>query len=72
LIALRSSGLSVTKSTISYHIKALVYAHLIEVRKEGRYYFYTLRRDILAMVLHSGSEELGVAEYEMPRAADGA
>jgi DNA-binding transcriptional ArsR family regulator len=60
----------VTKSTISYHIKALVHAHLIEVRKEGRYYFYTLRRDILAMVLHS--EELGVAEDEMPRAADGA
>jgi DNA-binding transcriptional ArsR family regulator len=64
--------LSVTKSTISYHIKTLMHAHLIEVRKEGRYYFYTLRRDILAMVLHSVSEELGVAEDEMPRAADDA
>jgi hypothetical protein len=47
-------------------------SHLIEVRKEGRYYFYALRRGIIAMVLHSVSEELGVAEDEMPRAADGA
>lgn len=62
--------LSVTKSTISYHIKALVHAHLIDVRKEGRYYFYTLRRDVLATVLDSVSEELGVTEDEIVRTAD--
>ena len=54
--------LSVTKSTISYHIKELVHAHLVDVRKEGRYYFYTLRRDVLATVLGSVSEDLGVTE----------
>jgi DNA-binding transcriptional ArsR family regulator len=35
--------LPVSKSTISYHIKILYHAHLIEVRKEGRYYFYKLQ-----------------------------
>jgi DNA-binding transcriptional ArsR family regulator len=52
--------LPVTKSTISYHIKALVHAHLIDVRKEGRYYFYTLRRDVLGTVIGSLSSELAV------------
>jgi DNA-binding transcriptional ArsR family regulator len=50
--------LPVTKSTISYHIKALVHAHLIHVRKEGRYYFYTLRRDMLTTVLSIMTTEL--------------
>lgn len=56
--------LPVTKSTISYHIKALVHAHLIDVRKEGRYYFYTLRRDVLGNVLDSLSSELAMNEAE--------
>jgi DNA-binding transcriptional ArsR family regulator len=38
--------LPITKSTISYHIKTLHQAQLIHVRKAGRYYFYTLRRDV--------------------------
>jgi DNA-binding transcriptional ArsR family regulator len=35
--------LPVSKSTISYHVKILYHAQLIEVRKEGRYYFYKLQ-----------------------------
>jgi ArsR family transcriptional regulator len=38
---------AVGKSTISYHVKALRSAGLITVRKEGRYYAYTLRRAII-------------------------
>jgi ArsR family transcriptional regulator, arsenate/arsenite/antimonite-responsive transcriptional repressor len=39
--------LPVTKSTISYHIKKLRAANLITVRKDGRNFYYTLRRDII-------------------------
>jgi DNA-binding transcriptional ArsR family regulator len=39
--------LPISKSTISYHIKILYQAGLIEVRKEGRYYFYRLRSDVI-------------------------
>jgi Helix-turn-helix domain len=56
--------LPVTKSTISYHIKALVHAHLIHVRKQGRYYFYTLRRDMLAIVVSIMTSELIDGEPE--------
>src|SRR5712692_1312628 len=38
--------LPISKSTISYHIKILYHAHLIEIRKSGRYYFYKLRREV--------------------------
>jgi DNA-binding transcriptional ArsR family regulator len=43
--------LPVSKPTISYHTKILHHAGLISVRKEGRNYFYTLRRDVLHQVL---------------------
>lgn len=39
--------LPITKSTISYHVKFLRAARLIDVRKAGRNYFYTLRTDVL-------------------------
>jgi DNA-binding transcriptional ArsR family regulator len=39
--------LPVSKPTISYHTKILQQAGLISVRKEGRNYFYALRRDVL-------------------------
>jgi len=39
--------LPVSKPTISYHTKILQQAGLISVRKEGRNYFYALRRDAL-------------------------
>jgi DNA-binding transcriptional ArsR family regulator len=35
----------ISKSTISYHVKALRQAGLIRVRKEGKYYHYTLLAD---------------------------
>jgi DNA-binding transcriptional ArsR family regulator len=39
--------LPVSKPTISYHTKILTQAGLIEVRKRGRNYFYSLRREVL-------------------------
>jgi len=45
--------LPVSKPTISYHTKILHHAGLISVRKEGRNYFYTLRRDVLHQALDS-------------------
>jgi ArsR family transcriptional regulator len=35
--------LPITKSTISYHMKILHRARLIDIRKEGRYYHYRAR-----------------------------
>jgi DNA-binding transcriptional ArsR family regulator len=51
--------LPITKPTISYHIKVLYHAGLVEVRKEGRYYFYRLRRDVLDQMLPEISGRLG-------------
>lgn len=42
--------LPVSKPTISYHTKILQQAGLLSVRKEGRNYFYALRRDVLRQV----------------------
>lgn len=39
--------LPISKPTISYHMKILVQAGLVDVRKEGRNFHYTLRRDVL-------------------------
>jgi DNA-binding transcriptional ArsR family regulator len=64
--------LSVTKSTISYHIKTLMHARSDRGPQGRPSLLLHLRRGILAMVLHSVSEELGVAKDEMPGAADGA
>jgi DNA-binding transcriptional ArsR family regulator len=55
--------LPVGKSTISHHIKTLAQAGLIDVRKVGRNYFYTLRRDVLSTTLNSISANLGVPSY---------
>lgn len=49
-------SLPVSKPTISYHTKILHHAGLISVRKEGRNYFYSLRREVLHEVLDSLSE----------------
>jgi ArsR family transcriptional regulator, arsenate/arsenite/antimonite-responsive transcriptional repressor len=35
--------LPISKSTISYHMKILHRAHLIDIRKDGRYYHYRAR-----------------------------
>jgi DNA-binding transcriptional ArsR family regulator len=55
-------SLPVSKSTISYHVKLLRHANLISVRKDGRNYFYTVKRDVfehfvpnlLERLAHSG------------------
>jgi DNA-binding transcriptional ArsR family regulator len=44
--------LPVSKSTISYHMKQLYNAGLIEIRKDGRYYHYRLRRDLISYHMH--------------------
>jgi ArsR family transcriptional regulator, arsenate/arsenite/antimonite-responsive transcriptional repressor len=44
-------ALPVSKSTISYHVKILFHAGVLEVRKEGRFYFYRLREEMLATYL---------------------
>jgi DNA-binding transcriptional ArsR family regulator len=38
-------ALTISKSTISYHIKVLHHAGLISVRKDGRFYHYRVRRE---------------------------
>jgi DNA-binding transcriptional ArsR family regulator len=43
--------LPVSKPTISYHTKILYHAGLINVRKSGRNYYYSLRRDVLHKLL---------------------
>ena len=44
--------LPVWKPTISYHAKILVQAGLVQVRKDGRNYYYTLRRDVLHALMN--------------------
>lgn len=39
------STFSLTKSTISYHVRVLRHAGLISVRKTGKFYHYALVRD---------------------------
>src|SRR6202000_2189962 len=61
--------LPVSKPTISYHAKILQQAGLLAVRKEGRNYFYALRRDVLREALG----ELGrLAPQAAGAGADGA
>lgn len=40
----------VSASTVSYHVKALKTAGLVQVRKEGRNFHYTYRRDTVHSV----------------------
>ena len=48
--------LPVSKPTISYHTKILYQAGLINVRKSGRNYFYSLRREVLHELLDDLSD----------------
>lgn len=45
------STLPVAKPTISYHVKILQNAGLISTRKEGRNYYYSLRRDVIGALI---------------------
>ncbi|MBH0779773.1 ArsR/SmtB family transcription factor [Nocardia bovistercoris] len=49
--AVLEDRLPVAKPTISYHLKILAQAGLIEVRKRGRHHSYALRPDTLADLL---------------------
>jgi len=54
--------LDVAKSTISYHIKVLYHADLVVIRKEGRYYFYSLRGDVLDSYLPGFKDQVAQRE----------
>jgi DNA-binding transcriptional ArsR family regulator len=53
-------NLPISKSTISYHIKILYHAAVLEIRKEGRFYFYRLRRDVLDDAMREVIDDLGM------------
>jgi DNA-binding transcriptional ArsR family regulator len=53
--------LPISKSTISYHIKILYHAAVLEIRREGRFFFYRLRRDVLVDVMRELIEDLGMS-----------
>ena len=65
--------LPISKSTISYHIKILYQAGVIEVRKDGRHYFYRARYDLLEAAAPGLLERLLAAHtpkrQSRPRAA---
>jgi DNA-binding transcriptional ArsR family regulator len=44
------ADLPLARSTISHHLRVLFQADVIDVRKEGRRYFYRLRHDVLRAV----------------------
>lgn len=39
--------LPITKSTISYHMRVLYQAGLVDIRKDGRFYHYRARREAI-------------------------
>ncbi len=48
------------KSTVSYHIKILHEADLIDVRRQGRNFFYTADRDVIRSRLPGFLARVGV------------
>jgi DNA-binding transcriptional ArsR family regulator len=58
--------LPVSKPTISHHTKILYQAGLINVRKSGRNYFYSLRRDVLRTLLDDLCELAPAPESTVP------
>lgn len=55
-------SLGVAKSTVSYHVKILAHAKLISVRKQGRNYFYTPRRDVMDEAVPGFRQRLGTPD----------
>lgn len=58
--------LSISRPTISYHIRILVQAGLVDVSKRGRMHYYTLRHDMLGHLM----EELNTLLPALPPPAD--
>jgi DNA-binding transcriptional ArsR family regulator len=50
----------ISKPTISHHIKVLNHAGLIDVRKQGRHRFYTLRRETLDGAMREIATQMSV------------
>jgi DNA-binding transcriptional ArsR family regulator len=67
--SLLEDTLPISKPTISYHTKLLTQAGLIEVRKRGRNYFYSLRRDVLRDVIKELSSLAPGAHFDETDAA---
>lgn len=69
---------SLTKSTISYHVRVLRHAGLIRVRKTGKFYHYALMRDEIErrfpglLALLAATEPPQVAEAESAESAESA
>jgi DNA-binding transcriptional ArsR family regulator len=49
-------SLPISKPTISYHVKILSSARLVNVRKAGKFYFYTPRLDEIERLLPGFTE----------------
>ena len=62
--------LPVSKPTISYHTKMLYHAGLINERKSGRNYYYSLRGDVLHKLLDD-LRELAPTPRPVVREEDG-
>lgn len=58
--------LPIAKPTISYHVKILAQAGLAEVHKQGRNYYYSLRREALTGALDALSGLLGSSPAAAP------
>lgn len=52
-------ALTITKSTISHHMRTLHQAGLVEIRKEGRNYFYTARVEEMDALIPGLVDQLG-------------
>lgn len=55
--------LPISKSTISYHVKILHGAGMVQVRKAGRNYFYTARRGVIDNLLPGFLEHLQAEDF---------
>lgn len=58
------SSLDVSKSTISYHIKVLHHAGLVNVSKDGRWYHYELRTESLEAAIPGFANRLRDLSHE--------
>ncbi len=58
--------LPITKTTISYHIKVLYQAGLITIRKQGRNYFYSLRRETMDGLVPGFSAHVSAMAERVP------
>lgn len=64
-------ALSISRPTISYHIRILTQAGLVDVSKRGRNHYYTLRHDVLRTLLDELSGLMPGLELAQHAAAQG-